>query len=109
MHQGYQSLLIPGVNVGRIYFCFFEEEIEACIIWGRRKARAICRVSKSLLEARRGPERRSAAAIPTIRGKCIPPLSKKDPKVVTLECFIEFTTSGHLWEAYWLSMLTPDS
>jgi hypothetical protein len=33
-------------------------------MWGRRKARAICRVSKSLLDAGRGPECRSAAAKP---------------------------------------------
>jgi hypothetical protein len=32
------------------------------IMWGRRKALAICRVSKSLLDAGRGAERRSAAA-----------------------------------------------
>ncbi len=32
---------------------------------GRRKARAICRVSKSLLDAGRAPECRSAAAKPT--------------------------------------------
>ncbi len=33
-------------------------------MWGRRKARAICRVLKSLLDAGRGPECRSAAAKP---------------------------------------------
>ena len=64
-------------------------------MWGRRKARANCCVSKSLMDAGRGPECRSAAANPTICGKCAQ-LSEIGRKVVTLEYFTERTTLGLL-------------
>jgi hypothetical protein len=57
----------------------------------RRKARASCRVSKSLLDAGRGPERRSAAGI-AYDLRQVAPLSEIGRKVVTLECFIDCTT-----------------
>ncbi len=64
-------------------------------MWGRRKARAIGRVSKSLLDAGRGVECRSVVSKPTICGKCAP-LFEIGRKVVTsrvtLECFIGLTT-----------------
>ena len=62
MHQGFQSSLIPGVSVGRRFFFFYRRDKGT--MWGRRKARAICRVSKSLLDAGKVPECRSAAAKP---------------------------------------------
>ena len=74
-------------------------------MWGRRKARAICRVSKSLLDAGRGgPNADPLLLNPTICGKCAP-LSEICRKVVTLECFIERTTPGHLRAAYRPSVL----
>ena len=72
MHQGFQSSLIPGVSVGRRFFFFFFLRRDKGTMWGRRKARAICRVSKSLLDAGRVPECRSAAAKPyDLRQVCV--------------------------------------
>ena len=82
-------------------------KIDRGIVWGRQEARAIFRLSKSLLDAGREPEHRFAAAIPydprpvhsTVQ------MSNVGRKVGTLECFLERTTPGHLWATYQPSML----
>ena len=58
----FSSSLIPGVSIGRRFFLL--QRRDKGTTWGRRKARAICRVSKSLLDAGRVPECRSAAVKP---------------------------------------------
>ncbi len=100
MHQCFQSSLIPRVGVGR-QFLFLKEEIEALCGAVEKLAPFVVYQSRCWTRAR-GPNADPLLPSPTICGKCAP-LSEICRKVVTLECFIERTTPGHLRAAYRLA------
>ena len=78
-------------------------------MWGRRKARANLSCIKVVAgRGKGGPNADPLLPNPTIYGKCAL-LSEICRNVLSLECFIERTTPGHLRAAYRPSMLNPAS
>ena len=88
-------------------FSFLKEEIEALCGAVEKLAPFVVYRSRCWTRAE-GSNADPLLPSPTICGKCAP-LSEICRKVVTLECFIERTTPGHLRTAYWPSMLNPAS